>query len=147
MWQDRSEIADALRTMMKALLATLVLSAACSKPSSSPASPGNTEAPAGSGSAAASWTSGHFEGQAAGGRGGTYWYDLCPDGSYAHNCLDAICDRGTWRREGGEIVLASTNPDRVGQITRLAIANDGHSFGSAANNGPFVHEGDPSCTE
>src|SRR4051812_45940383 len=46
-----------------------------------------------------------FSGPPAGGRGGSYRYTLCPGGTYMRWCLDADCDRGTWRADGDAVVL------------------------------------------
>ena len=85
-----------------------------------------------------------FSGPPAGGRGGSYRYTLCPGGSYMRWCLDADCDRGTWRADGDAIVLLSENPDTKGQETRLQLSADGKTPGPPdIEGGPLTHSGPP----
>ncbi len=85
-----------------------------------------------------------FTGPPAGGRGGAYRYTLCPGGTYMRWCLDADCDRGTWRADGDAVVLVSENPDTKGQETRLQVSADGKTLGPAdIEGGPLTHSGPP----
>lgn len=85
---------------------------------------------------------GVFEGPAVGGRGGSYRHTLCPDGRWIHWCLDADCERGTWRREGAVIILRSEVSEPVGAETRLVLSADGKTLGdSTTSGGPFQHNG------
>jgi hypothetical protein len=88
-----------------------------------------------------------FTGPPAGGRGGSYSYALCPGGNYVRHCLDADCDRGTWRRDGDDVVLVSANPDTKGQETRLALSADGKTLGPPdIEGGPLTLSGAPAPT-
>ncbi len=83
-----------------------------------------------------------FTGPPAGGRGGSYRYTLCPGGTYQRWCLDADCDRGSWRADGDTIVLLSENPDTKGQETRLPLSADGKTLGPPdIEGGPLTHSG------
>jgi hypothetical protein len=85
-----------------------------------------------------------FTGPPAGGRGGSYRYTLCPGGTYMRWCLDADCDRGTWRVDADAVVLVSENPDTKGQETRLQVSADGKTLGPAdIEGGPLTHSGPP----
>lgn len=85
-----------------------------------------------------------FSGPPAGGRGGSYRYTLCPGGNYLRWCLDADCDRGTWRVDGDAVVLVSENPDTKGQETRLPLSPDGKTLGPPdIEGGPLTHSGPP----
>ena len=83
----------------------------------------------------------YFKGPDAGGRGGAYTYTFCADGTYVQFCLDADCDRGTWEHGAGEILLASTNPDRMGTTIKLVLSADGKTLGDANNGGPSTLQG------
>lgn len=126
-------------------IGVLVMFVACaSEPA--PASKTETATPAAPAPAAPAWEKDGavFTGPPAGGRGGAYSYTLCPGGSYVRRCLDADCDRGSWRREGETVVLLSTNPDTNGQETRLALSADGKTLGPPdVEGGPLTLSGPP----
>jgi hypothetical protein len=128
--------------MRAALL--LALTVACGKSSTS-TTPSNV-APAGSGQSQATpsatpFSDAYFKGPDAGGRGGAYTYTFCADGTYVQFCLDADCDRGTWEHGAGQILLASTNPDRMGTTIKLALSADGKTLGDANGGGPYTLQG------
>lgn len=131
--------------MKHTLVAVCLFAAvACSK-SNGTTTPSNAE-PTGSAttpapSTAAPFTDAWFKGPDAGGRGGAYAYTFCADGSYVQFCLDADCDRGTWEHGAGEILIASTNPDRAGQTSKLALSADGKTLGDANSGGPYTLQG------
>lgn len=124
-------------------LGVLVMFAACA---SEPAPASKTETATPAAPAAPAWEKDGavFTGPPAGGRGGAYSYTLCPGGSYVRRCLDADCDRGSWRRDGETVVLLSTNPDTNGQETRLALSADGKTLGPPdVEGGPLTLSGPP----
>jgi hypothetical protein len=127
----------------------VLLTTACAgdkpKPADTPATAPST-VPATPSPAAPAWERDgvKFSGPPAGGRGGSYAYTLCPDGKYTRWCLDADCDRGTWRRDGDAVVLTSENPDTKGQETRLAVSADGETLGPPdVEGGPLKNSGKP----
>lgn len=121
-----------MKTGLIGALGVLLMTAACKRDEPTAAPTGETPAttPATTGSAPSFDAEGAtFTGPSAGGRGGSYSYKLCAGGKYVRWCLDADCDRGTWRRDGDDVVLVSENPDTKGQETRLAVSADGQTLG------------------
>ncbi len=85
-----------------------------------------------------------FSGPPAGGRGGSYRYTLCPGGDYMRWCLDADCERGTWRFDADAIVFLANNPETQRQETRLQLSADGKTLGPPdVEGGPLTHSGPP----
>ena len=85
-----------------------------------------------------------FSGPPAGGRGGSYRYTLCPGGDYMRWCLDADCERGTWRVDANAIIFLSNNPEKQRDETRLELSDDGKMLGPPdVEGGPLTLSGPP----
>lgn len=133
-------------------LGVLLMVAACKREASPPTDGGATPTPPASTSptpSAPAWDAegATFTGPAAGGRGGAYSYKLCAGGKYVRWCLDADCDRGTWRRDGDVVVLVSENPDTKGQETRLNVSADGQTLGPPDIEGGPLTRTDPPAAD